>query len=49
MASGWESEGPEFEPWQPQITFDPAMPKKFDKNIPSLIVVSSMIVLRGAL
>jgi len=28
MASGWESEGPGFEPGQLQATFDPRLPKK---------------------
>jgi len=44
MASGWESDGLGFEPWRLQATFDPGLPKKSNKNIPSLIVyVPSMI------
>jgi len=34
MASGWETEGPEFKPQWLQATFDPRLPKKPNDSQP---------------
>jgi len=40
MASGWESEGPEFEPRQIQATFDPGLLKRTIDSQPKTVCLT---------